>query len=113
MLLSAVEYDKEQVERAIRLAQEAFPGEIEHIRYSAGDDWAQEPSLFFRVLLTDKNRLFERLRSEDPAVQREVTVLCKDIIDTITASLKSDGYQPYFRFRTVAEQRKLRDANWE
>ena len=108
-----VKYDKEQIEAAIDHAVNAIPGEIERIRYSTGDDWASEPALFFRVLLKDPDRLFEDLPSRDVTVQRNFTGICRAIIRTLANELHFEMYQPYFEFRTVAEQERLRSPEWE
>jgi len=108
-----VRYDKKQIETAIEHVMRAVPGEIERIRYTSGDDWASEPALFFRVLLKDSDRVFEDLPSRDVSVQRNFTGICHTIIRTLANELRFEMYQPYFEFRTVAEQERLRSPEWE
>jgi hypothetical protein len=108
-----VRYDKTQIEAAIDRVTRAVPGEIERIRYTTGDDRASEPALFFRVLLKDSDRLFEDLPSRDVSVQRKFTGICQAIVRTLANELHCEMYQPYFEFRTVAEQERLRSPEWE
>jgi hypothetical protein len=108
-----VKYDKQQIETAIGHVMQDFPGEIARIRYSIGNDWASEPALFFRVLLADPNHLFEDLPSRDLATQRNFTGLCRGIIKKLATDLHFETYQPYFNFRTVAEQNRLRSPQWD
>ena len=75
-----VKYDRRQIEPAIGDVMNDFPGEIERIRYSIGNDWASEPALYFRVLLKDPNHLFEDLPSRDLATRREFAGLCRGVI---------------------------------
>jgi hypothetical protein len=107
-----VKYDKQQIETAISHVKDAFPGQIERIPYSIGDDWASEAALFFRVLLKDPNRRFEDLPARDVATQRDFTGLCRGIIMHLADELHFEMYQPYFEFRTVAEQERLRSPEW-
>jgi hypothetical protein len=88
------------------------PGQTERIRYSIGDDWASEPALFFRFLLAEPDHRFEDLPSRDVATRRDFTGICRGVIKNLATDLQFGMYQPYFEFRTVAEQEKLRSSEW-
>jgi hypothetical protein len=107
-----VKYDKQQIDAAITHVMDAFPGQIERIPYTVGDDWASEPALFFRVLLKDPNHLYEDLPLRDVATQRDFTGLCRGIIMKLATELHFEMYQPYFEFSTVAEQERLCSPEW-
>jgi hypothetical protein len=114
MSISAVQPEQRQIESAIRLAAEAFPAEIDRIRYSFGDDWAGDPALFFRVLLRDPSHLYERFRSSgDKSVLSSIGQLLRQISAAVTSNLELEGRQPYFRFRTLEEQKELQDPEWD
>src|SRR5260370_22151719 len=42
-----------EIEQAVQRAQNALLPDVVRIRYSIGSDWSGEPSIFFRVLLSD------------------------------------------------------------
>ncbi len=114
MSVSAVQPDQEQIEGAIRLTVEAFPDQIAGIRYSIGEDWTEEPALFVRVLLHDPSGLYGKFRaSGDKKILLSIGELLRQISTRLSSHLKLEGYQPYFTFRTLAEQQKLRDPDWQ
>jgi hypothetical protein len=49
----ATHYTEGEIEKAIDAVRKELPDKIERILYTIGDDWADEPALFFRVLLKD------------------------------------------------------------
>ena len=54
MFAPAVDYDKDQIDQAIRAVEKKFPDDIERIAYSVGDDWADEPALFSGYSVKDR-----------------------------------------------------------
>jgi hypothetical protein len=111
MSLTTIRYDREQLERAVKTVEAQFPDKIERIRYSVGEDWADDPALFFRVLLKDSSDTQMVLRDEGAG--RRVFDLSRLITDALTNEVHADDLQPYFAFRSVSEQEKLRDPKWD
>lgn len=62
-------YSREEIEKAIEVVKRELPGQIEHTRYTIGDDWANEPALFFRKLLLDPDNRFDNLVTRDLTTQ--------------------------------------------
>ena len=68
-------------------------------------DWAGEPAIYFRGILSDEAGSLERRR----ATIVRATAVIRDRLgfDFIESHL------PYFRWRTQSEQAELREASWE
>jgi len=92
-----------QVEKAIRRAERFLAPEVVPIRYSFDDDWSGEPSVFFRILLTDT--------ASDPATLSEVA---QRISMRLADEARTDeiGLHAYFNFRSESEQAAIKDPAW-
>jgi hypothetical protein len=85
-----------------------FPGEVVRIKHSFSRDWDGDPAIYFRVVLTDEALShYQHLTELTGAIK---SALMKDL-----AFYQSEYavYNPYFNFRTEAEQKQLRDPEWE
>ena len=111
MPLTTVRYDREQIDRAIKTVEGRFADTIERIRYSAGEDWTDDPALFFRILLKDSaaTEIVSRSQLRSP----DALALPNLITDALRSQVQTDDFQPYFAFRSVSEQEKLRDPKWD
>ena len=110
MFISAVDYDKEQIDRAVTVVREKFPNDVERIAYSVREDWADDPALFFRVLLKDREGTLSQFRP--PSRLDDVLSLCSSIMIDLRSAVRAYRLQPYFAFRWVSEQERLRDPEW-
>jgi hypothetical protein len=110
MSLTTIRYDREQLERAVKNVEAQFPDRIERIRYTVGEDWADDPALFFRVLLKDSADT-QMIRHDEG--RKHVFDLSRLIVDALRSEVHVDDLQPYFAFRSVSEQEKLRDPKWD
>ncbi len=96
-ILTRLENDLPAIEAKLRPA-------VVRIRYSVGDDWSGDPSIFFRVVISDS--------ATQGAALAEVT-------GSVRARLFDDlglggmDYIPYFNFRGQSEQEALKDPEWE
>lgn len=83
-----------------KLGREAF-----HVSYNVGADSTGEPSIFFRIVLTDA------ASTEDKVVDvaRRISAILFDEIRPI----ENWGLHPYFTFRSYSEQQKSHDPEWE
>ncbi len=99
------------MDRAIKGAEAQFPDEIEHIRYSVGEDWAGDPAVFVRILLKDSP--VTEMAWPDRDRGKAIFQLTRRISDALGSELQTDDLQAYFRFRSVSEQKELRDPAWD
>ncbi len=79
--------------------------EVLHVSYQLRPDSTDEPSIFFRILLTD-------------AAFREETIagLTRQIAETFLEAvrpLEDWGLRPYFNYRSKSDQDRRRDPDWE
>ena len=80
------------------------PEEVVHVAYSIGNDWTDDPAIFFRIVLTDAASREDRLG--DVAERVEAA-----IVDSIRP-IEDWGLFPYFKFRSFSEQRGRSDPEW-
>ena len=52
MFVPAISIDEEQLKRGVKKVESQFAADVARIRYSIGEDWANDPAIFFRILLT-------------------------------------------------------------
>jgi hypothetical protein len=112
MSFTTVHYDRRLFERAVRSVERQFPDEIQHIRFTIGEDWADDPAVFFRVLLKD-SPVTQMVRLDETRA-RQLFAVTSRIGSAIKRELGSaDDLQSYFSFRSVSEQENLRDPEWD
>lgn len=92
-----------QIEKAVHRAQKALADNVVRIRYSIGNDWTGDPSIFFRVVLSDAA---SRPGNLQKVAQRVKLRLMNEV--------RSDeiGFHAYFNFRSESEQAKLNEPAW-
>jgi hypothetical protein len=78
--------------------------EIVRVNYSLGTDSTGEPSIFFRIVLTDAASREDKLAE---VTSRVATILFDEI-----RPHESWGLLPYFSFRSKSEQEKRNDPEW-
>jgi len=78
--------------------------ETVRVRYSLGTDSTGEPSIFFRIVLTDAASREDRLAD---ATSRIATILFDEI-----RPQENWGLLPYYSFRSNSEQEKRNDPEW-
>ena len=87
----------------LQVAQD-FSSQIEHIRTSFGEDSTDAPAMFFRILVRDEFAPVDLLL---PLAQRLTITLMNQV------GTDEYGLRAYFDFRSVSEQRKLQDLDWD
>ena len=88
------------IDKAIRkLGKEAV-----RLKYSFGADFSGEPSIFFRIVLSDAASRENVLAQ---VTDRIVTTLYEEI-----RPQENWGLLPYFRFRSQSEQAERKDPEW-
>jgi len=92
-----------QIEPGVQRAVKALAPDVVRIRFSLDEDWTGDPSVFFRVVLSDEAPRRKRLGA-----------IAKRVISTIESEVLPDdlGLNSYFNFRLVSEQSKLKDPKW-
>jgi hypothetical protein len=78
--------------------------EVAHVAYSLRNDSTDEPSIFFRVVLTDAASREDRLA--------DVTGRVASVIFDSLRPIENWGLFPYFNFRSQKEQEKSNDPDW-
>jgi hypothetical protein len=94
-----------QLDAEIKSAIRTLGPEVVHVAYSVGPDSTDEPSIFFRIVLTDA------ASGED--ILTEVTGRVATILFDTVRPIENWGLHPYFNFRSQSEQRRRKDAGWE
>jgi hypothetical protein len=89
---------------AIQIVEYEFASQVVYIRHSFGEDASGAPSVFFRVLVRDEMAPIVHLRE----FAQQVSIALMD-----AARTDENGLHAYFDFRSVAEQARLHDPDWE
>ena len=95
--------DQRQIQAGVATAAKGLRPDVVRIRYDVGEDWSGEPSLFFRVVLSDGASAEKRLYSN---VQR----ITAAVLDAVKP--EELGLHAYFNFRSKSEQEQLREPSW-
>jgi hypothetical protein len=88
----------------ITKARQKLGRDVVHVSYNLGSDASGEPSIFFRITLTDVASREDRLAE---ATGRVATILFDEI-----HPFENWGLNPYFNFRSQTEQQKSNDPEW-
>ena len=103
IIVPKVFVNQSEVDAAVERAAAALADIVVRIRYDFGSDWTGDPSIFFRVTLTDEvvnePKLGKIANAIELAVIREVKP-------------QEYGWNWYFNFRSASEQAELKDPAW-
>jgi hypothetical protein len=95
--------NQQEIAQAVQRAANALAPTVVRIRYDFGPDWTGDPSIFFRIILTDeaarKAKLSETAQTITLALLREVNA-------------EEQGLHAYFNFRSLSEISKLNEPAW-
>lgn len=94
---------QKHVANAVRRAEESLRPDVVLIRYSLGSDWTGDPSIFFRVLLSDEAAKPKRLQE---VAQRVAMNLAREV------NVEDFGLHAYLSFRSKSEQDELNEPSW-
>jgi hypothetical protein len=95
---------RSQLDIEIAKVRRKLAKETVRVKYSLGTDSTGEPSIFFRIVLTDAASREEKLA--------EVTGRIASIIFDEIRPHENWGLLPYFSFRSKSEQEKRNDPEW-
>lgn len=94
---------QQEVARAIGRAVERLRPDVLLIRYSLEPDWTGDPSIFFRVLLSDEAAQPGHLRD----VAQRVAMNLEEEVQP-----ENFGLHFYVNFRSKSEQDQLKEPAW-
>jgi hypothetical protein len=92
-----------QIDAGVERAMQALRPDVVRIRYSLGGDWKGDPSVFFRVVLSDEASREAQLSEVTERVARTMLNEVK---------VEESGLQWYFNFRSLSEQEELQEPAW-
>lgn len=90
-------------QRACSLAERVLHPDVVRVRFRLGQDHDGEAAIFFNATLSD-NVAGRSLIA--------ITSRIHQICETVTEP-REYGYLPYYDFRSVSEQAKRKDPEWE
>lgn len=92
-----------QIASAVKSAEAALAPDVVRIRYSFGTDWTGDPSIFFRVVLSD-----------DASRKTQLSETAQRVALTILNEVDAEqlGLHSYFNFRSLSEQAQLKEPAW-
>jgi hypothetical protein len=93
------------LDAVVKEAASLLGPEVVHVTYRTGPDSTDEPSIFFRIVLTDAAIREETIVS--------VTRRIADVLLAAVRPLENWGLRPYFNYRSKSEQDQRRDPDWE
>jgi hypothetical protein len=95
--------NQQQIADGVQRAARALAHSVVRIRYDFGPDWTGDPSIFFRIILTD-----------DAAKKPKLNEIANAISLILTREVKADeqGLHAYFNFRSASEQAELKEPAW-
>lgn len=95
--------NQQEIAEAVRRAEEALRPDVVLIRYSFGEDWTGDPSIFIRVLLSD-----------EAAKRKGLQEVASRVSSKLSRELDADRYglHAYMNFRSKSEQDMLKDPAW-
>lgn len=92
-----------EIENRVRALERELAPDVVRIRHDIGEDWSGDPSIFFRVLLSDSAASEGRVW--------EVTDHVRDRLQN-EFDFSELGLLSYVNFRSESEQVDLKDATW-
>jgi hypothetical protein len=94
-----------EIASGVKKAEAALAPDVLRIRYSLADDWTGDPSIFYRVVLSD----------EVASREEELGETTKRIMEAVWNEVDAGqfGRHDYFNFRSQSEQAELKDPKWE
>jgi hypothetical protein len=96
--------EQEQFAAAIAEVERQLHPDVVYIRHSLGNDWTGEPSVFFRVLLSDAAGTRDQLLN--------VTNRIETAIVWQVEPLEQWGVLPSFNYRSQSEQAAMKEEAW-
>jgi hypothetical protein len=92
------------IESGLERAVQALAPDVVRIRYNFGEDWTGDPSVFFKIVLSD-----------DASREKNLGKVADRVEQTLRNEIKLEelGLHFFFNFRSLSETAQLREAVWE
>jgi len=105
MAITATGYVNEhEIQAAVRAVEKAFSPQVVRIGHSFGEDNAGYPAIYFRILVRDEDAPVTHLQE----LAHRLSIALMNGVRT-----DENGLHAYFNYRSVSEQEKLRDPDWD
>jgi hypothetical protein len=95
--------DQQEIAAGVQRASQALAQTVVRIRYDFGQDWTGDPSIFFRIVITDDAVKKSKLKDAANAIA---------LILTREVRAEEQGLHSYFNFRSASEQAGLNEPAW-
>ena len=92
-----------QITAALRRAERILAPDVVRIRYNFANDWTGDPSIFFKIVLSDDAS--QKAKRSETAQRVAITILNEVKAEDL-------GLHSYFNFRSLSEQEKLNEPAW-
>lgn len=95
--------NQQDIAAGVQRAVHALAPTVVRIRYDIGSDWTGDPSIFFRIVLTD-----------EAAKEAQLNAIANEIAVTLMREVKAEeqGLRSYFNFRSASELADLKEPAW-
>lgn len=95
--------NQSQIDSGVQRTMQALAPAVVRIRYSLGSDWTGEPSVFFRIVLSD-----------EASTRDQLSKIAQRVALTILNEVRAEelGLHSYFNFRSLSEQEELKEPAW-
>ena len=107
MILPAVyikQAELDKIEKQVTRAAKKLAPDVVRVRYDLHDDWSGDPAIFFRVVISDDAAREERLMTVTEHAKAELRAAVKPV---------ELGLLSYFNYRSVSEQKDMREKIWD
>ena len=95
---------RQALDAAFRDAIADLGPDVVRVRYSLDEDWTGDPSIFFRIVLSDDSTRDDKLLRTTRRVSSHIEERLEPIEEW--------GVQPYFDYRSKSEQDELQEKAW-
>jgi len=92
-----------QITAALRRAERILAPDVVRIRYNFANDWTGDPSIFFKIVLSDDAS--QKAKRSETAQRVAITILNEVKAEDL-------GLHSYYNFRSLSEQEKLNEPAW-
>jgi len=96
--------EREKLDAAIAEIEPMLGADVVRLKHTIEENWSGRPSIYFRVLLTD--------RASKPPRLYKVTSRIENIIEEHVDPRNLWDLIPYYRFRSQSEQKMLKEPAW-
>ena len=114
MVVPSFLINQAEIAKGVKKVEKMFKPDVAYIRHDIGETWIGDPSITFRVLLSD-DAAHEMVEGaiKKRAGAHELPDRIEDAIRKQIDPLGKWGLSPHFNYRSVSEQAYLKNKEWE